>query len=70
MKQPHERCYSHAARSSARFLSRLYDHHLAPAGINIQQLAILSMILHKAGILIADLAEQMVMERTTLVRPA
>ena len=69
MKQPpHELCYSHAARGSARFLSRLYDRHLAPVGINIQQLTILSMILHKPGILIADLAEQMIMERTTLVR--
>ena len=65
---PHELCYCHAARGSARFLSRLYDRHLAPTGINIQQLTLLSMILHNPGVLIANLAEQMVMERTTLVR--
>jgi DNA-binding MarR family transcriptional regulator len=68
MKPPHELCYSHAARGNARFLSRLYDRHLAPSGINIQQLTILSMILHHPGILIAELAEQMIMERTTLAR--
>ena len=65
---PHELCYCHAARGSARFLSRLYDRHLASTGINIQQLTILSVILHAHGIRIVDLAEQMVMERTTLVR--
>jgi DNA-binding MarR family transcriptional regulator len=49
-------------------LSRLYDRHLARAGVNIQQLTILSMIRHKPGVLIADLASQMLMERTTLLR--
>jgi DNA-binding MarR family transcriptional regulator len=68
MKPPHELCYSHAARGTARYLSRLYDRHLAPVGISIQQLTILSMILHKPGILIAELSDKMVMERTTLVR--
>ncbi len=68
MNEPHELCYCQAARRSARFLSRLYDRHLAPAGVNIQQMAILSLILHNPGILIADLADHMVMERTTLVR--
>ena len=41
---------------------------LAPAGINIQQMSILSLILHNPEILIAELADHMVMERTTLVR--
>lgn len=68
MLAPHDLCYCQAARRSARFLSRLYDRHLAPEGINIQQLSILSLVLRDPGILIADLADQMVMERTTLVR--
>jgi DNA-binding MarR family transcriptional regulator len=68
MKPPYELCYCHAARGSARLLSRFYDRHLAPVGINIQQLTILSTILYNPGMLIADLTEQMVMERTTLVR--
>jgi DNA-binding MarR family transcriptional regulator len=68
MKQPHELCYCHAARGSARFLSRLYDRHLVSVGINIQQLTILSIIFHDPGILVADLADRMIMERTTLLR--
>ena len=68
MLAPHDHCYCQAARRSARFLSRLYDRHLAPEGINIQQLSILSLVLRDPGMLIADLANQMVMERTTLLR--
>jgi DNA-binding MarR family transcriptional regulator len=68
MQEPLELCYCQAARRSARFLSRMYDRHLAPVGINIQQLSILGAIAHNPGLLIADLAERMVMERTTLVR--
>lgn len=68
MNESYELCYCQAARRSARFLSRLYDRHLLPAGINIQQLSILSAIKHNPGILIVDLAERMVMERTTLLR--
>jgi DNA-binding MarR family transcriptional regulator len=68
MKPPYELCYCHAAKGSARLLSRIYDRHLSSVGINIQQLTILSMILHNPGMLMADLAHQMIMERTTLVR--
>ncbi|QEE30559.1 winged helix-turn-helix transcriptional regulator [Terriglobus albidus] len=65
---PYELCYCHAAKGSARLLSRIYDRHLSSVGINIQQLTILSMILHNPGMLMANLADQMIMERTTLVR--
>jgi DNA-binding MarR family transcriptional regulator len=61
-------CYCQAARQSARFLTRLYDRHLAPVGVNIQQFSILGTVAKNPGILIADLADRMVMERTTLVR--
>jgi DNA-binding MarR family transcriptional regulator len=63
-----ELCYCQAARRNARFLSRLYDRHLAPEGISIQQFTILSVIDCQPGLLIADLAEKLVMERTSLVR--
>ncbi len=68
MREALELCYCQAARRSARFLSRMYDRHLAPVGINIQQLSILGAIAHNPGLLTADLADRMVMERTTLVR--
>src|ERR1700761_2940653 len=68
MRETHEFCYCQAARRNARFMSRLYDRHLAPAGLNVQQMSMLSIIEDHPGILIADLAAEMVMERTTLVR--
>ena len=68
MMKPHELCYCQAARRNARFLSRMYDRHLAPAAINVQQYSILSVISERDGIHVAALAEEMVMERTTLLR--
>lgn len=61
-------CYSLAARRSARYLARLYDRHIAPAGITSSQFSILSLLERHPGISVAELARKMVMERTTLVR--
>lgn len=63
-----EACYCFAGRRAARALARLYDRHVAPAGISISQFSILSMLGRNPGIAILDLAAIMVMERTTLVR--
>ncbi|HEY1609025.1 MAG TPA: MarR family transcriptional regulator [Paraburkholderia sp.] len=49
-------------------MSRIYDRHLMPAGLSISQFGILSAISRRPGVLVADLADHMVMERTTLVR--
>ena len=49
-------------------LSRIYDRHLAPSGINISQFALLSYIGREPGLGATALAGKMVMERTTLVR--
>ncbi len=69
MKEPLELCYSQAARRSARFLSRYMIAISLRQALTSQQLAILSVIEHNPGLLIADLAERMVMDRATLVRP-
>ena len=61
-------CYSLAARRSARFLARLYDRHIAPAGLTSSQFSILSLLERHPDISVAELARRMVMERTTLVR--
>jgi DNA-binding MarR family transcriptional regulator len=61
-------CYSLATRRGARYLARLYDRRLAPAGITISQFSILSLLERHPGVSVAELARQMVMERTTLVR--
>ncbi|MFK3795509.1 MULTISPECIES: MarR family winged helix-turn-helix transcriptional regulator [unclassified Pseudomonas] len=61
-------CHCFAARRHARLLTRLYDRHLAEAGISTSQFSILTVVQERPEILIAELAEVMVMERTTLVR--
>ncbi|KQQ55931.1 MarR family transcriptional regulator [Pseudomonas sp. Leaf127] len=61
-------CHCHAVRRNARFLTRLYDRHLAAANLSISQFSILVLVKKHPGIAIAELAEAMVMERTTLVR--
>ncbi|MET3712305.1 DNA-binding MarR family transcriptional regulator [Sphingomonas trueperi] len=61
-------CHNFAARRSARGLTRLYDQHLASSGLSASQYSILAVISARESITIADLAEEMVMERTTLMR--
>ncbi|PDS41240.1 MarR family transcriptional regulator [Rhizobium anhuiense] len=61
-------CYALAARQNARHLSRLYDTHLAPAGLSVSQFSILSLLEAYESLKITDLARMLSMERTTLVR--
>lgn len=61
-------CYALAARKSARHLSRLYDSHLAPAGLSVSQFSILRLLKAHGRLKITELAEMLIMERTTLVR--
>src|SRR5207245_11383432 len=61
-------CYALAARQNARHLSRLYDSHLAPAGLSVSQFSILALLEAYDTLKITKLAEMLIMERTTLVR--
>lgn len=61
-------CHCLALRRNARYLTRLYDRHLAAAHVSVSQFSILAVIHERPGISIAELADAMVMERTTLVR--
>jgi DNA-binding MarR family transcriptional regulator len=61
-------CHCLAARRYARLLTRLYDHHLSPTNISCSQFSILALINEQPDISISELADAMVMERTTLVR--
>ena len=65
--EPHL-CYALAARRSARHLSRLYDSHLAPVGLSVSQFSILRLLKAHEPLKINELAEMLIMERTTLVR--
>lgn len=49
-------------------MSQMYERHLNVAGITAAQFTLLAAIGRKPGVQMADLAEQMVMDRTTLVR--
>ncbi|MFJ3485477.1 MarR family winged helix-turn-helix transcriptional regulator [Pseudomonas sp. NPDC090202] len=61
-------CHCLAARRHARLLTRLYDRHLAAVNLSVSQFSILALIHQQPGILIAELADLMAMERTTLLR--
>jgi DNA-binding MarR family transcriptional regulator len=61
-------CYALAARKNDRHLSRLYDSHLAPVGLSVSQFSILTLLSAKGPLKTADLADHLVMERTSLVR--
>jgi len=61
-------CHCLAARRNARYLTRLYDCHLAAVNLSVSQFSLLAMLAEYPGISISDLAAIMVMERTTLIR--
>jgi DNA-binding MarR family transcriptional regulator len=63
-----ESCFNLAARRHARAITRTYDRHLAPAGLSSSQFSILAIIERGETMTIADLAQALVMERTTLMR--
>jgi DNA-binding MarR family transcriptional regulator len=63
---PDDDCF--AIRQAARYVSQLYDRHMAQVGLTITQFSILSRIKRAAPMTMKKLADEMVMERTTLVR--
>ena len=63
-----EGCYCFAVRSAARHLTQLYDQVLAPVGLRVTQFSILAKLKLRDPLTINALAEDMVMDRTTLGR--
>ncbi|WP_455270760.1 MarR family winged helix-turn-helix transcriptional regulator [Rhizobium herbae] len=61
-------CNCFAIRQAARFVSQLYERHYARAGITAAQFSLLAYIAEAGTAGMADMAEAMVMDRTTLVR--
>jgi DNA-binding MarR family transcriptional regulator len=62
----HDDCF--AIRQAARHISQLYERHLSEVGITPTQFSIVSALDTTPDMTMAELAEAMVMERTTLVR--
>lgn len=61
-------CHCVAVRQGARQVTRLYDRHLAPAGLRSTQYALLRGLGRLGPVSINALAEAMVMDRTTMGR--
>jgi DNA-binding MarR family transcriptional regulator len=63
-----EACNCLAIRRAARFTSQIYERHLAHAGLTTAQFSILSRLNRTPRMTMLELAEAMLMDRTTLVR--
>jgi len=61
-------CNCSALREAARRLTQFYDQSLARAGLRTTQYAVLARLARLGQMTIARLAEEMVMDRTTLGR--
>jgi DNA-binding MarR family transcriptional regulator len=63
-----EDCNCFAVRSAARRVTQFYDQFLAPIGLRVTQFSILSKLKRRGPLTINALADDMVMDRTTLGR--
>jgi DNA-binding MarR family transcriptional regulator len=63
-----EDCNCLAVRSAARHVTQLYDKYLAPVGLRTTQFSILAKLKRKGPLTINALANDMVMDRSTLGR--
>jgi DNA-binding MarR family transcriptional regulator len=63
-----EDCNCFAVRSAARHITQLYDQLLAPVGLRVTQFSILAKLKRRGPLTINALADEMVMDRTTLGR--
>ena len=61
-------CNCFAVRSAARHVSQLYDQFLVPIGLRTTQFSILAKLKRRGPLTINALADEMVMDRTTLGR--
>jgi DNA-binding MarR family transcriptional regulator len=63
-----ENCNCCAVRSAAPYVAQLYDLFLVPVGLCVTRFSILAKLMRRGGLTINALADQMVMDRTTLGR--
>jgi DNA-binding MarR family transcriptional regulator len=62
------RCTCFNLRKAARAVTQMYDEFLRPSGLRCTQFSLLMLIRGRGPIRITDLADQAVMDRTTLKR--
>lgn len=63
---PDDDCF--AIRQAARYVSQLYDRHLANVGLTITQFSLLGRLKRAGPMTMKQMADVMRMQRTTLVR--
>jgi DNA-binding MarR family transcriptional regulator len=61
-------CNCFAIRQAARHVSQFYERHMSEVGLTSAQYTLVAAIGRRPGIQMVELAEAMVMDRTTLVR--
>jgi DNA-binding MarR family transcriptional regulator len=64
----HDDCNCFALRQAARYVTQIYERHLGQVGVTAAQFTILAKLARKPNLTMVELADTMVMERTTLVR--
>jgi DNA-binding MarR family transcriptional regulator len=63
-----ELCNCFAVRQAARHLTRLYEQQMAEANLTSAQFSILVLLDENQGLTMSEVAQAMVMDRTTLLR--
>ena len=61
-------CVSFNLRKAARLIGQIFDQHLQPTGLKNTQFSLLRMVQALAPVSITELADKLVMDRTTLTR--
>jgi DNA-binding MarR family transcriptional regulator len=61
-------CHCFAVRQAGRWMTQLYDSHLAACGLRSSQFSVLVQLKELGSASMAELAEAMVMDRTTVTR--
>ena len=61
-------CACFNLRKAARIVAQVFDQHLQPIGLKNTQFSLLRVASKQGPLSITDLAEQLVMDRTTLTR--
>ena len=64
----YDECNCFALRQAARFVTQIYERHMAQVGVTAAQFTILAKLARTPDLTMMDLADSMVMDRTTLVR--
>jgi DNA-binding MarR family transcriptional regulator len=66
--QKHDMCACFNLRKAARAVTQAFDAHLQPSGLRVTQLSVLGALHHGGPSSVSDLADRLVMDRTTLTR--